>query len=48
MDTFNKKTDALLKEIHTHLEEQDKKMDLILKLLQERGELNDISYKEII
>lgn len=48
LETFNQKADILLKEIHSHLEKQDKKMDLIIKLLQERGEPNAISSKEIL
>ena len=42
LDTFNKKANSLLSEIHSHLQEQDKKIDYliqqqekIIKLLKE-------------
>lgn len=34
MQKLDKQTDDLLKEIHTHLEEQDKKIDRLLALLE--------------
>ena len=33
LETFSKKADDLLKEIHSHLEEQDNKIDTILEVL---------------
>lgn len=39
---LSEKTDFLLDEIHTHLEEQDKKLDMILEYLS-RGGNNDSS-----
>ena len=36
---FNDKLNILLEEIHGHLQQQDKKIDLILKKLE--GDLND-------
>lgn len=33
LETFSKKADDLLKEIHSHLEEQDNKIDKILEVL---------------
>ena len=33
-DQLNSKIDLLLKEIHSHLEEQDKKIDKIMEALQ--------------
>ena len=35
LSEFSNKADILLKEIHTHLEEQDKKIDLIVNKLEE-------------
>lgn len=35
---FNKQADFLLNEIHLHLEEQDKKLDSILKRLEEQND----------
>lgn len=35
LSELSNKADALLKEIHAHLEEQDKKIDLILEKLEE-------------
>ena len=32
---FNNKLNSLLEEIHNHLQEQDRKIDLILKTLEE-------------
>lgn len=32
---FNNKLNSLLEEIHNHLQEQDRKIDLILKALEE-------------
>ena len=34
---FNTKLNNLLLEIHTHLQEQDEKIDLILKKLEDNG-----------
>ena len=34
LETFSKKADELLKEIHSHLEKQDKKIDEILEELR--------------
>lgn len=36
LSEFSNKADLLLKEIHTHLEEQDKKIDSIIQLLEEQ------------
>ena len=33
LETFSEKADALLQEIHGHLQEQDEKIDIILKEL---------------
>lgn len=33
LETFYRKADELLSEIHSHLEQQDKKIDMILKEL---------------
>ena len=35
---LNKKAEQLLTEIHTHLENQDKKLDKILELLEARND----------
>ena len=35
MEELSNKADLLLKEIHNHLEEQDKKLDRIMKMLGE-------------
>jgi len=32
---FNNKLNSLLEEMHNHLQEQDRKIDLILKILEE-------------
>lgn len=37
MDELSKKTDSLIQTLNAHLEEQDKKIDLILELLQNKG-----------
>ena len=35
MQNLNNQADELLKEIHSHLEQQDQKIDLILKILNQ-------------
>ena len=35
MQNLNNQADKLLKEIHSHLEQQDQKIDLILKILNQ-------------
>lgn len=35
-ETFNNKLDSLLTQIHQHLKEQDQKIDLILKKMEEK------------
>lgn len=37
MDEFSKKTDGLIQTINSHLKEQDRKIDLILEILQNKG-----------
>lgn len=38
MDTFSKKTDALINAVNEHLIEQDRKIDQILELLENKKE----------
>lgn len=37
IDNFNNEIHNLLKEVHTHLEKQDKKIDKILSLLENKS-----------
>ena len=40
LETFSQKADSLLKEIHSHLQEQDEKIDIILEELKNDSRRN--------